>query len=102
VVKEGISQTGAISMHPRRAQQLIEERAAEAMGLIGTVEPMVLPKAARVELDYDHQTRADAAERQGGAERVGERTVAFTADDGIDLLQKFVNTMRASAVTLSP
>lgn len=102
VVKEGISQTGAISMHPRRAQQLIEEKAAEAMGLIGKVEPMVLPKGARVELDYDHQTRADAAERQGGAERIGERTVAFTANDGIDLLQKFVNTMRASAVTLSP
>ena len=35
VVKEGISQTGAISMHPRRAQQLIEEKAAEAMMLIG-------------------------------------------------------------------
>ncbi len=46
-------------MHPRRAQQLIEEKAAEAMGLIGTVEPMVLPTGARVELDYDHQTRAD-------------------------------------------
>ena len=102
VVKEGISQTGAISMHPRRAQQLIEEKAAEAMSLIGTVEPMILPSGARVELDFDHQTRAVAAERQTGVERVGERTVAFTASDGVDLLQKFVNTMRASAVTLSP
>jgi D-amino peptidase len=102
VVKEGISQTGAISMHPRRAQQLIEEKAAEAMGMVGNVGPMLLPAGARVELDYDHQTRADAAERQAGAERVGARTVAFTANDGIDLLQKFVNTMRASAVTLSP
>ncbi len=55
-----------------------------------------------MELDFDHQTRADAAERQTGVERVSERTVAFTAEDGIDLLQKFVNTMRASAVTLSP
>ena len=102
VVKEGISQTGAISMHPRRAQQLIEEKAAEAMALIGKVEPMMLPRDARVELEFDHQTRADAAEQQAGAERVGNRTVAFVAADGIDLLQKFVRTMRASGVTLSP
>lgn len=102
VVKEGISQTGAISMHPRRAQQLIEEQAAEAMAQIGTVEPMVLPAGARVELEFDHQTRADAAARQAGIERVAERTVAFNAADGFDLLQKFVNTMRASAVTLAP
>jgi D-amino peptidase len=102
VVKEGISQSGAISMHPRRAQQLIEEKAEEAMGLVGKVEPTILPAGARVELEYDHQSRADAAERQGGAERVAERTVAFTAEDGIDLLMKFVNTMRASAITLSP
>ncbi len=102
VVKEGISQTGAISMHPRRAQKLIEEKAAEAVSLIGTVEPMILPAGARVELEYDHQTRAVAAEQQTEVERVGERTVAFTVNDGIDLLQKFVNTMRASAVTLSP
>ncbi len=102
VVKEGISQTGAISMHPRRAQQLIEEKAVEAMALIGQAEPMILPSGTRVELDYDHQARAEAAERQGGAERIGDRTVAFTANDGLDLLQKFVNTMRASAITLSP
>ncbi len=102
VVKEGISQTGAISMHPRRAQQLIEEKAAEAMALIGKTAPMLLPPNARVELDFDHQTRADAAERQGGAERVGNRTVAFVATDGIDLLQRFVRTMRASGVALSP
>lgn len=102
VVKEGISQTGAISMHPRRAQQVIEEKAAEAMSLIGTVQPMILPAGSRVELDFDHQTRADAAVLQAGAERVAERTVAFTASDGIDLLHKFVTTMRASAVTLSP
>lgn len=102
VVKEGISQTGAISMHPRRAQQLIEERAAEALGLVGQAKPAILPTGARVELDFDHQTRADAAERQAAAERVSERTVAFTADDGIDLLVKFVNTIRASSVALSP
>lgn len=102
VVKEGISQTGAISIHPRRAQELIEAKATEAIALIGQVQPMVLPPNARVELEYDHQTRADAAERQAGAERIGPRTVAFTVSDGIDLVYKFVNTMRASAVTLSP
>ncbi len=102
VVKEGISQTGAISIHPRRAQQIIEDKAAEAMSLIGTVGPAMLPPDARVELEYDHQTRAEAAQRQTGCERVDARTVAFTAHDGLDLLHKFVTTMRASGVELSP
>lgn len=102
VVKEGISQTGAISIHPRRAEELIEERAAEAMSSIGKVEARKLKPATVVEFDFDHQTRADAAIRQTGVRRISERTVAITVDDGLELLRQFVNVMRASSVVLSP
>lgn len=102
VVKEGISQTGAISLHPAKAQDLIEEQAAEAMQLVGKVEPCVLKPGTTVEFDFDHQTRADAAARHTGVSRLSERTVSITVQDGLDLLRQFVNVMRASAVTLSP
>lgn len=102
VVKEGISQTGAINLHPRRAQQLIEQQAELAMDLAGKTEPTVLPKNANVELEFDHQTRADAAARHHGVSRTGPRTVAFVAGDGLELLDQFLTVMRASYVRISP
>jgi D-amino peptidase len=102
VVKEGISQTGAISIHPRKAQTLIAQQAELAMDLIGTVEPAVLPPGSPVELDFDHQTRADAAARNYGVSRLGERTVSFVAGDGIELLDQFLAVMRSSYVRISP
>lgn len=102
VVKEGISQTGAINLHPVRAQELIAQQAQRAMELVGRVEPSVLPPGAKVELEFDHQTRADSAERIEGVSREGARTVSFIADDGIDLLDKFLGVMRASYVRISP
>jgi D-amino peptidase len=102
VVKEGISQTGAINMHPLKAQELIEQQAELAMELIGKAEPTVLPPNTTVELDFDHQVRADAAAKNHGVERIGERSVAFVANDGIELLNQFLTVMRASYVRISP
>jgi D-amino peptidase len=102
VVKQGISQTGAINLHPKQAQQLIEEQAEAAMGMIGNTEPNVLPPNANVELDFDHQVRADAAAKNHGVERIGERSVAFVANDGIELLNQFLTVMRSSYVRISP
>ncbi len=102
VVKEGISQTGAINIHPRKAQELIEQQAEVAMDLIGTAEPAVLPPGSTVELDFDHQTRADAAARNHGVTRTGDRSVSFIANDGIELLDQFLAVMRSSYVRISP
>lgn len=102
VVKEGISQTGAISIHPTRAQQAIEEAAFDAMNSIGSVEPKVLMQSTPVEFDFDHHARADAAARTAGIDRIGERTVAATVSDGLDLLHTFLRVMRAAAIELSP
>ena len=102
VVKEGISQTGAINMHPKRAQKLIEQQAEAAMDLIGKATPTVLPPGSRVELDFDHQVRAEAAARNHGVEQISERTVAFVANEGLELLNHFLTVMRSSYVRISP
>ena len=102
VVKEGISQTGAINLHPKAAQDIIERQAQRAMQEVGRVEPSILPPNAVVELEFDHQTRADAAEKIHGVTRTDARTVAFHASDGLDLLDNFLAVMRASYVRISP
>ncbi len=102
VVKQGISQTGAVNVHPKQAQLLIEDRAEAAMRSIGEAEPTVLPPGSRVELEFDHQVRAEAAARNYGVERVNERTVAFPPNDGIELLNQFLAAMRSSYVRISP
>lgn len=102
VVKESISQTGAINLHPRKAQEVIAQQAELAMEQVGKVGPAVLPAGAPVEFEFDHQTRADAAARQHGVERLGARTVRITVEDGIDLLNQFLRVMQASYVRISP
>lgn len=102
VVKEGISQTGAINMHPKKAQGLIEEKAEAAMQSIGRAGPKVIPTASKVELDFDHQVRAEAAARNPGIERIGARSVAFQVDDGLELLNTFLAALRSSYVRISP
>ena len=102
IVKESISQSGAINLHPRRAQALIEQKATKAMRLIGKAEPNILPANSMVELDFDHQVRADAAARNLGVDRTGERSVSFIANDGIELLNQFLTVMRSSYVRISP
>jgi D-amino peptidase len=102
IVKEGISQTGAINLHPRKGQALIEQRGTEAMRLIGKARPTVLPANSTVEFDFDHQVRADAAAKNHGVTRIGERSVSFVANDGVELLNQFLTVMRSSYVRISP
>lgn len=102
VVKEGISQTGAVNLHPRKAQEIIAQQAELAMRTAETCKPTVLEPNSTVEMEFDHQTRADAAERIHGVKRLDGRTVCFSAHDGLDLLETFLAVMRASYVRVSP
>src|SRR5690242_12505942 len=60
-VKEGLSTFTALNLHPTKAQQLIREAAATAVRNAKSAKPYVLPKGAAVEIEFDHQTRADHA-----------------------------------------
>lgn len=102
VVKEGYTTFSAIHLHPARAQRLIREGAEEAVRRAAEAEPWRLPPGSRVEIDFDHQARAQACLFIPGVERAGERTVAFVAADALAFNATFRAVMKASAVTFSP
>ncbi len=102
VVKEGYTTFSAIHLHPRRAQALIREGAEEAVRRVAGAKPWRLGQECRVEIDFDHQARAQACLFIPQVERAGERTVAFTAADALDFNDLFRAVMKASAVTFSP
>lgn len=102
VVKEGYSTFSAIHLHPKRAQELIREGAERALRRLDQVKPWTLPVNCRVEIDFDHQARADACLYLPGVERAGERTVAYTAEDALAFIHTFRALIKASAVKFSP
>ena len=102
VVKEGYTTFSAIHLHPRRAQRLIRECAEEAIARAATAVPWRLEPGARVEIDFDHQARAQACLFIPSVERAGDRTVAFSASDALAFNDRFRAIMKASAVTFSP
>jgi D-amino peptidase len=102
VVKEGYTTFSAIHLHPARAQRLIREGAEEALRRAAQARPWRLPADCRVELDFDHQARAQACLFVPGVERAGERSVTFVAADTLAFNDTFRALMKASAVTFSP
>jgi D-amino peptidase len=102
VVKEGFSTTSAIHLHPSRAQALIRAGAEKAMRNVKKAKPYSLPKKVVVEVDFDHQSRADYAERVPGTERVGERTVSYKPADGVELIKHWRAITKAALISFSP
>src|SRR5215204_1452539 len=92
-VKEGLSTFAALHLHPVKAQELIRDGAERAVRAATTVQPFRLPASATVEVEFDHQSRADQAAYIPGVERGGERLVRYRPADGVE----FIYTFRAIA-----
>lgn len=101
-VKQGISTFAAMHLHPETAQRLIREGAERAIGRIKDAEPYVLRPGATVELEFDHQARADQAELMPGVERVGERAIAFRPADGVEFNKMFRAACKLAGISMSP
>jgi D-amino peptidase len=101
-VKEGYSTFAALHLHPARAQELIRAGAEEATRRAQAARPWTLPPNCRVEVEFDHQTRADQATFLPGVERAGERAVAYVPADGLDFIRTFRAVVKAAAVRMSP
>lgn len=88
-VKKGYSTTSAIHLHPARAQDLIRSSAEQAVKSRESVQPYRLPDGATVEVELDHQSKADAADRIPGVERSAWRTVSFQPADAVEMMTVF-------------
>lgn len=102
VVKEGYSTFSAIHLHPERAQALIEREAERAVRSAAEATPAVLAANSVIEVDFDHQARADQCLYIPGVERAGERGVRFVADDALVMTRTFRAIVKASRVQMSP
>lgn len=88
-VKKGYSTTSAIHLHPTQAQKLIREGAEQAVTNRSSVTPYTLPAGATVEVELDHQSKADAADRIPGVERSGWRTVSIQPANAVEMMTVF-------------
>lgn len=102
IVKEGYSTFSAIHLHPSKAQSLIKKVAQEALENLAEAKPLRLSPNCKVELDFDHQTRADQCLYIPGVNRTGERTIQFIAQDALSMNRTFRAVMKASQVKMSP
>ena len=101
-VKQGISTFAAMHLHPDKAQQLIREGAERAMGRIASATPYVLAQGVTVELEFDHQARADQAELLPGTTRTGERAISFNPADGVEFNVMFRAACKLAGIRMSP
>lgn len=102
VVKEGLSTFAALHLHPAKAQELIREGAKQAVLNAKDAKPYTLRPGALVELEYDHQARADQAALMPGAERTGWRTIGFRPQDGLEFNRMFRAAMKLASIRMSP
>ncbi|MEJ7900516.1 MAG: M55 family metallopeptidase [Thermomicrobiales bacterium] len=101
-VKQGISSTAALHLHPLKAQSLIRTAAEQAIRNASSASPFVLPSGVTVELEFEHQSRADQAVLAQGVERAGERTIAFRPKDGLEFCTQFRTVMKLASIRMSP
>jgi D-amino peptidase len=102
VVKEGISTFSALHLHPLKAQQVIREAAEAAIRQLGSARPFTLEAGRSVELEFDHQARADQAVLVPGVSRTGERSVAWIPEDGHRFILTFRAVMKCAGISMSP
>lgn len=102
VVKEGLSTFSALHLHPTRAVDLIRAAAEEAVRTIDRAKAFTFPTNCRVEVEFDHQSRADQAAYLPGVQRGGERFVVYQPADGVDFIRTFRAITKAAAIRMSP
>ena len=96
IVKTADGGLSAASPHPSVARDLVRagaERAVRAAAA-GSLQPLVVGPPVTIEVDYAKGVAADHAAVVPGAERLGDRTVRFTADDAPTAFRGFLAGVR--------
>jgi D-amino peptidase len=84
VVKYAIGRHAARLMHPVRAQQLIEQKTAEALKSRSTMKPLRVPEPVVVDVQFKRTAHADEADRIPGVDRIDDCTVRGTPPTALD------------------
>lgn len=100
VVKWGISTSSARHLHPSVALDLIHEAAENAVRNPNR-QPYLIQPGTEIQIDADHQARIDQAMLIPGTTRAGNRTVAFTVNNGKELNNLFRLVTKVGGLTLN-
>lgn len=85
ITKWALSTVSARSLTPKAAQQRIREGARRAMSRLNEMEPLVLEKPVRLEVDFIRPLHAQIAADIPGVEWSASRTVAYTGADMLEV-----------------
>ena len=101
VVKRGVSWQAADSIHPSAARELIREGArravAEAADSDPALVPLTMPAPLKLRIAFAHPGQADIAATIPGFDRVGDRGVAYQANDPVTLYRGFLSAARLAS-----
>jgi len=87
-VKEGIGKAAKM-LHPKKAQEIIKKKTTEALKRLKDFKPYKLSAPYTMKITYADEEIAHKASWFPGAKRVGDRAVAFTSDDFMEVLKFF-------------
>lgn len=99
-VKVGISTSAAMHVSPEIALERIRKAAEDAIST-ATSTPFVIETGTEVQLDADHQARIDQMLLIPGFKRAGNRTIAFTVNNGVELNDLFRLATKVGGLTLN-
>ncbi|ACZ37632.1 M55 family metallopeptidase [Sphaerobacter thermophilus] len=89
IVKYGVGTTSARHMHPSRACQAIAEGAAEGLRRKDRIRPYTPNYPLPVTITLDNAEAVDLALLVPGTERVGDTSLQYIAEDGVDLIRRW-------------
>ena len=98
VVKRALGYSVAESMPPSEARAAIAEGMGRAIGRLAEMRSYLPEPPLRGEVDFRLPIMADYAAVLPGTDRLGPRTVGFTAGDGDRLYRLFLSLTRLAAV----
>ncbi len=90
--KRGISRFAAASLHPGAARDRIRAGAEEALRRLDEFVPFQVAQPLRLELDFYYSPQADITALIPTTERLGDRTLAFSAPDPLTAYRTFLAT----------
>ena len=88
-VKEAVSRTAAICLHPDAARRLIKEKVTGALRKRESVKPFSFDPPIKFDVRFTNAGMADAVEFMPSANRIDGKTIRFTLNDYIEAFGAF-------------